>query len=53
MYFSAIFLSLLLLFPSFQTPGDSFRKHYEAAEAHRRAGDLTAAEADYIAILKV
>ena len=53
MYFPAIFLPSLLLFISFQTPGDSFRKHYEVAEAHRRAGNLPAAEAEYIAILKV
>jgi len=53
MYFLAIFLSALLLLIPFQTPGDSFRKHYEVAEAYRRAGNLTAAEAEYIAILKV
>ena len=53
MYFPAIFLLLLLLLSPFQTPGDSFRKHYEVAEAHRRAGNLTAAEAEYIAILKM
>src|SRR6185503_11734766 len=53
MYFLAIFLSALLLLIPFQTPGDSLRKHYEVAEAYRRAGNLTAAEAEYIAILKV
>ncbi|HYJ84672.1 MAG TPA: tetratricopeptide repeat protein [Pyrinomonadaceae bacterium] len=49
MYYASIFL--LLLVTPFQTPGDSFRKQYEVAEAHRRAGNLTAAEAEYVAIL--
>ncbi len=53
MHFPAIFLPLLLLLSLFQTPGDSFRKHYEVAEAHRRAGNLPAAEAEYRAILNV
>ncbi len=51
MYFPSIFVPLLLLITPFQTPGDSFRKQYEVAEAHRRAGNLAAAEAEYIAIL--
>src|SRR4028118_2118194 len=42
---------LLILLTHFQVPGDSFRQHYEAAEAHRRAGNLAAAEAEYAAIL--
>src|SRR5438045_1589205 len=44
-------LPLLLLFAVFQAPPDSIRQHYEAAEAHRRAGDLAAAEIEYKAIL--
>src|ERR687885_482860 len=51
MYFpSALLLLLVLVFP-FQQPGDSFRRHHEAAEAHRRAGDPAAAEREYAAIL--
>ncbi len=46
----AFFLFLFLLFP-LQTPHDSFQLHYEKAEALRRRGDLTAAEAEYQAIL--
>jgi len=42
------FLSLLIAIPNYQ---DSIRQHYEAAEAHRRAGDLAAAEAEFTAIL--
>jgi tetratricopeptide (TPR) repeat protein len=34
-----------------QSPSDSIRKHYELAEAHRRAGDLGAAEGEFAAIL--
>src|SRR5262249_14942607 len=41
-------LSLLVVIPY---PQDSIRRHYETAEAHRRAGDLAAAEAEFIAIL--
>src|SRR2546426_1442577 len=41
---------LFLLLPV-QSPPDTIRQHYEAAEAHRRAGSLTAAEAEYSAIL--
>ncbi|HYG11698.1 MAG TPA: tetratricopeptide repeat protein, partial [Pyrinomonadaceae bacterium] len=52
MYFRSASLPLLLiLLTHFQVPGDSFRQHYEAAEAHRRAGNLAAAEAEYAAIL--
>jgi tetratricopeptide (TPR) repeat protein len=46
---ACLFLSLLLL--PFQSPRDSIRQYYEAAEAHHRAGNLVAAEADYVAIL--
>src|ERR1051325_6026262 len=46
---SCLLLSLLLL--PFQLPRDSIRQHYEAAEARHRAGDLVAAEAEYVAIL--
>jgi tetratricopeptide (TPR) repeat protein len=51
-------LPLLLLLPVFQSPAtttppqrNTIRQHYEAAEAHRRAGELPAAEAEYAAIL--
>ncbi len=47
---SALLLLLFLLFP-IQTPRDSFQLHYEKAEALRRSGDLSAAEAEYKAIL--
>ena len=42
-------LVLLFLFQSSQQ--DTIRQHYEAAEAHRRAGNLSAAEVEYVAIL--
>src|SRR3989442_8178774 len=42
---------LLFLLLPFQSPPDLIRQHYDAAEAHRRAGNLTAAEAEYSAIL--
>jgi tetratricopeptide (TPR) repeat protein len=51
---SAILPLLLLLVPfqSFaQSSAASFREHYEAAEAHRRAGNLAAAEVEFAAIL--
>ena len=41
-------LFFLLPLQSFQ---DSIRRHYEAAEAYRRAGNVNAAEAEYFAIL--
>ena len=34
--------------PFFQ---DTIKQHYEAAEAHKRAGNLAAAEAEFAAIL--
>ena len=49
-YGAALFLALSLLLPA-QTPRDSFQLHYEKAEALRRKGDLSAAEAEYVAIL--
>ncbi|MCA1616200.1 MAG: tetratricopeptide repeat protein, partial [Acidobacteria bacterium] len=51
MYYPSAFLALLLLLSPAQAPGDSFRKHYEAAEAHHRAGRLVEAEAEFAAIL--
>ncbi|HEX8422569.1 MAG TPA: tetratricopeptide repeat protein, partial [Pyrinomonadaceae bacterium] len=54
MFLRSTFLPLLLLLAQlthFQVAGDTFRKHYEAAEAARRAGKLDAAEAEYTAIL--
>jgi tetratricopeptide (TPR) repeat protein len=47
---AALFLALSLLLP-LQAPRDSFKLHYEKAEALRRKGDLNAAEAEYKAIL--
>jgi tetratricopeptide (TPR) repeat protein len=46
---TCLLLSFLLL--PFQSPRDSIRQHYEAAEAHHRAGNLVAAEGEYVAIL--
>lgn len=52
MYLRASFLPLLpLLLVLFQSPDDSIRRHYESAEAQRRAGNLPAAEAEYKNIL--
>ncbi|HEV2912988.1 MAG TPA: tetratricopeptide repeat protein [Pyrinomonadaceae bacterium] len=51
MYLRSTFLPLLFLLVVFQSPQDSLRQHYEAAEAHRRAGDLAAAETEFKAIL--
>lgn len=47
---SAFLLLLFLLLP-FQTPRDSIQLHYEKAETLRRNGNLSAAEAEYTAIL--
>ena len=44
-------LLLLVSLLSLQTPRDSFQLHYEKAEALRRGGNLSAAEAEYTAIL--
>src|SRR6266516_1778589 len=46
-----VVLPFLFLLLPFQSPPDTIRQHYEAAEAHRRAGNLNAAEAEYSAIL--
>lgn len=46
---ACLFLALLLL--PVQSPRDSIRRHYEAADADQRAGNLVAAEAEYVAIL--
>lgn len=51
MYFFSTFLPLILLLTPVQSASDSIRRHYEAAESHSRAGNLTAAEAEYTAIL--
>jgi len=45
------FICFLLLVLAFQSPGDTIRQHYEAAEARRRAGNSAAAETEYAAIL--
>src|SRR5260370_740145 len=49
-YCAALLLVLSLLLPV-QTPRDSFKRHYQRAEALRRKGELSAAEAEYTAIL--
>jgi len=46
---ACLLLSFVLL--TFQSPRDSIRQHYEAAEAHQRAGNSVAAEREYLAIL--
>ena len=51
MYLRSAVLPLLFLLAGFQSPQDSVRQHYEAAEAQRRAGNLTAAETQFSAIL--
>src|SRR5919109_2107177 len=45
------YLPLLFLLIALQSPHDSIRLHYEAAEAQKRAGNLAAAEIEYEAIL--
>lgn len=42
---------LLLLLIAFQSHGESIRLHHEKAEALRRSGNLSGAEAEYTAIL--
>jgi len=44
-------LICLLLVLAYQSPRDTIRQHYDAAEAQRRAGNLAAAETEYTAIL--
>lgn len=47
--FNAILCLVFVL--NFQTPQETIRKHYEAAEAQRRAGNLVGAELEYTAII--
>ncbi len=51
MYLRSATLPLLLLLVVFQSPQDSIRQHYQAAEAHRLAGNLAGAESEFTAIL--
>jgi len=51
MYLRATLLLLAFLPHTLQSPQDSIRQHYEAAEAHRQAGNLAAAEVEYTSIL--
>ncbi|HYO90602.1 MAG TPA: tetratricopeptide repeat protein, partial [Pyrinomonadaceae bacterium] len=51
MYLGSTLLPVLSLLLALQSPQETLRKHYEAAEAHRRAGNLAAAETEYGAIL--
>src|SRR6266550_8198455 len=50
-YLPSTFLPLLLLVFVFQSPQDELRRHSEAAEAQRRAGNFVAAEREYCAVL--
>src|SRR5215203_5786187 len=51
MYLRLASLPLLLLLLFFQSQGDLFRKHYEAANNYHRAGNHAAAEAEFKVIL--
>jgi tetratricopeptide (TPR) repeat protein len=51
MRLGATIIPLLLLVFVWQSPQDIIRQHYESAEAQRLAGNLTAAESEYNAIL--
>src|SRR5215475_14440417 len=51
MYLRSVIFPLLSLLVVIPSPQDSIRRHYETAETRRRAGDLAAAEAEFIAIL--
>src|SRR5215470_12950504 len=51
MYLRSVIFPLLSLLVVIPSPQDTIRRHYETAEAHRRAGDLAAAEAEFTAIL--
>jgi pentatricopeptide repeat protein len=51
MYLPSATFPLLLLLVVFQSPQDSIRQHYQAAEAHRLAGNLAGAEFEFTAIL--
>jgi tetratricopeptide (TPR) repeat protein len=44
-------IPLLLLIFFFQSPPDNFQKHFQAAEAQRRAGDPAGAEKEYKSVL--
>jgi tetratricopeptide (TPR) repeat protein len=44
-------IPLLFFLAVWQSPQDTIRQHYESAEAQRLAGNLSAAEAEYTAIL--
>src|SRR4051812_45077110 len=51
MYSRFLLLPLLSLLLAFQSSQETLRQHYEAAENYRRAGNLSAAEAEYTAVL--
>ncbi|MGI9069356.1 MAG: tetratricopeptide repeat protein [Pyrinomonadaceae bacterium] len=51
MYLRSTIFPLLVLLVVFQSPQDSIRQHYQAAEAHRLAGNLAGAESEFAAIL--
>jgi tetratricopeptide (TPR) repeat protein len=50
-YLPSTFLPLLLLVFAFQSPQDALRRHSEAAEAQRRAGNSVLAEKEYTSVL--
>lgn len=51
MRLSSTIIPLILVLLIWQSPQDSIRRHYEAAEALRLAGNSAAAETEYTAIL--
>lgn len=51
MHLRSIITFCLFLPLVYQSPQDSIRRHYQSAEAARQAGNLDAAESEYIAIL--
>jgi tetratricopeptide (TPR) repeat protein len=51
MFLRLVSLPVLLFIFFFQAPSDLFRKHYDAANAARRAGDFARAEAEFNIIL--
>ncbi|HEU0254022.1 MAG TPA: hypothetical protein VFR12_13395, partial [Pyrinomonadaceae bacterium] len=51
MYLRLASVPLLLLFVTFQSQGDLFRKHYEAANNYHRAKNYAAAEGEFKIIL--
>src|SRR5687768_54507 len=51
MFYGVAFFLLLVSLPPVQTSRDSIQLHYQKAEALRRSGNLSGAEAEFTAIL--